>query len=136
MRAARGPRVLPVPSTIRVRHHESGNGLARHRSRDAGRLRACARMRQAAPAHARRLPDRGGLDPRDDFRRLRLPGRHRAARDDDRAGPGWWLGFGDPALSVLIERALADNPTLKATLARVELAAANASAADAAQGLQ
>src|SRR5450755_256100 len=38
----------------------------------------------------------------------------------------WWLGFGDPALSVLIERALADNPTLKATLARVELAAANA----------
>ncbi|HEX7440834.1 MAG TPA: TolC family protein, partial [Caldimonas sp.] len=45
----------------------------------------------------------------------------------------WWLGFGDPVLSALIERALADNPTLKATLARVDRAAANASAADAAQ---
>ncbi|HEX7436915.1 MAG TPA: efflux transporter outer membrane subunit [Caldimonas sp.] len=50
--------------------------------------------------------------------------------------PDWWLGFGDPVLSALIERALADNPTLKASLARVERAAASASAADAAQAPQ
>jgi NodT family efflux transporter outer membrane factor (OMF) lipoprotein len=47
--------------------------------------------------------------------------------------PEWWAAFGDPALTSLIERALADSPTLKAAQARLARASANASAADAAR---
>ncbi len=50
--------------------------------------------------------------------------------------PEWWAAFGDPALSGLIERALADSPSLKASAARVERATASADTARAAQGPQ
>ena len=48
----------------------------------------------------------------------------------------WWHSFGDPALNGLVERALADNPSLKvaqARLARAQAAAAGAQAADGPQ---
>ena len=48
----------------------------------------------------------------------------------------WWRGFGDPALNSLVERALADNPSLKlaqARLARAQAAVAGARAADGPQ---
>jgi len=45
----------------------------------------------------------------------------------------WWTAFGDATLSSLVERALADNPTLKASQARVERARAGVSAAEAAR---
>ena len=48
----------------------------------------------------------------------------------------WWRGFGDPALNSLVERALADNPSLKvaqARLARAQAAVAGAQAADGPQ---
>ena len=48
----------------------------------------------------------------------------------------WWTALGDPALSALVERALADNPSLKASQARVERAGANVAAARAAEGPQ
>jgi NodT family efflux transporter outer membrane factor (OMF) lipoprotein len=48
----------------------------------------------------------------------------------------WWQGFDDPALSALIERALAGNPNLQAAQARLQRAAANAGAARAAAGPQ
>lgn len=50
--------------------------------------------------------------------------------------PEWWAAFGDPALSDLIARALADSPTLKASQARAERAAANAAGVAAANGPQ
>ncbi|MBC7484964.1 MAG: efflux transporter outer membrane subunit [Rhizobacter sp.] len=48
----------------------------------------------------------------------------------------WWRGFDDPALNSLVERALADNPSLKvaqARLARAQAAVAGARAADGPQ---
>jgi NodT family efflux transporter outer membrane factor (OMF) lipoprotein len=48
----------------------------------------------------------------------------------------WWHSFGDTALNGLVERALADNPSLKvaqARLARAEAAVAGAQAADGPQ---
>ena len=50
--------------------------------------------------------------------------------------PDWWAAFSDPALTGLIEKALADNPNLKASQARVERAAANIDASRAAEGPQ
>jgi NodT family efflux transporter outer membrane factor (OMF) lipoprotein len=50
--------------------------------------------------------------------------------------PEWWAAFADPALSTLIERALADNPNLKASQARVERASASVAAAQANEGPQ
>ena len=50
--------------------------------------------------------------------------------------PNWWTAFGDSDLSALIERALADSPTLNASQARIERAAANVAAARAAEGPQ
>ncbi|MGH8796615.1 MAG: efflux transporter outer membrane subunit [Caldimonas sp.] len=48
--------------------------------------------------------------------------------------PDWWGAFSDPALTGLIERALADSPSLKASQARVERAAAGVAAAGANAG--
>jgi len=45
----------------------------------------------------------------------------------------WWTGFHDEALNALIERALAENPSLTAARARVERAQASAEAAGAAE---
>jgi NodT family efflux transporter outer membrane factor (OMF) lipoprotein len=45
----------------------------------------------------------------------------------------WWTAFGDPTLDALVERALADNPTLKASQARVERAHAVVASAEAAR---
>lgn len=44
----------------------------------------------------------------------------------------WWQDFGDPALSALVERALADQPTLRQAQARVRQAGAGVDAAGAA----
>ena len=46
----------------------------------------------------------------------------------------WWKALGDPALDALVERALADNPTLKGSQARLERASAAVAGADAARG--
>ncbi len=48
----------------------------------------------------------------------------------------WWRGFGDPALNSLVERALADNPSLKVAQARLARAQAAVAATQAADGLQ
>lgn len=48
----------------------------------------------------------------------------------------WWQGFGDASLAQLVERALADSPSLKAAQTRIERARAAAEGADAASGLQ
>jgi NodT family efflux transporter outer membrane factor (OMF) lipoprotein len=45
----------------------------------------------------------------------------------------WWTAFGDATLDGLVERALADNPTLKASQARVERARASVGTAEAAR---
>jgi len=45
----------------------------------------------------------------------------------------WWTAFGDPTLTALIERSLADNPNLKAAQARLARASANVGVADAAR---
>ena len=50
--------------------------------------------------------------------------------------PEWWQGFGDSALSSLIDQAVAGSPTLRVAQARVGRAAANAGAARAAEGPQ
>ncbi|MEO6744330.1 MAG: hypothetical protein ABIS28_04405, partial [Caldimonas sp.] len=50
--------------------------------------------------------------------------------------PAWWVAFADPTLTALIERSLADSPTLKAAQARLTRAGANVGAADAARGPQ
>ena len=50
--------------------------------------------------------------------------------------PEWWQGFGDSALSSLIDEAVAGSPTLRVARARVGRAAANAGAARAAEGPQ
>ncbi|WP_030539798.1 efflux transporter outer membrane subunit [Sphingobium sp. DC-2] len=39
--------------------------------------------------------------------------------------PGWWQGFGDPVLTSLVERALANNPDVAIAAARVQEARAN-----------
>jgi NodT family efflux transporter outer membrane factor (OMF) lipoprotein len=44
----------------------------------------------------------------------------------------WWQAFNDPQLNALIDRALADNPSLKAAAARVQKASAAAQAVGAA----
>ncbi|MDE2369052.1 MAG: efflux transporter outer membrane subunit [Burkholderiales bacterium] len=46
----------------------------------------------------------------------------------------WWRGFGDPALDALVERALADQPSLKVAAARVERARAAVAVAQSADG--
>jgi NodT family efflux transporter outer membrane factor (OMF) lipoprotein len=43
----------------------------------------------------------------------------------------WWRGFGEPALDALVERALADNPSLKVLQAREQRAAAAVAGAKA-----
>ena len=43
----------------------------------------------------------------------------------------WWTAFGDATLDGLVERALADSPTLKASQARVERARASVGSAEA-----
>ncbi len=48
----------------------------------------------------------------------------------------WWRGFGDSALTDLVERALAGNPTLKIAQARLGRAQAAVSGAQAANGPQ
>ena len=48
----------------------------------------------------------------------------------------WWRSFGDPALTGLVERALADNPSLKVAHARLARAEAAVSGAQAADGPQ
>ena len=48
----------------------------------------------------------------------------------------WWRSFGDPALTALVERALADNPSLKVAQARLARADAAVSGAQAADGPQ
>ena len=48
----------------------------------------------------------------------------------------WWRELGDPALDVLVERALADQPSLAAAAARLARAAAAADGTRAAQGPQ
>ena len=50
--------------------------------------------------------------------------------------PDWWLGFGEPQLSALIERALAGAPNLRAAEARIARAAASAGSVAAADGPQ
>jgi len=45
----------------------------------------------------------------------------------------WWTALGDATLDALVERALADSPTLKASQARVERARANVGTAEAAR---
>lgn len=52
------------------------------------------------------------------------------AADEARLGR-WWTSFGDPQLTGLIERALADNPDMAAAQARIEQARAQAKAAEA-----
>src|SRR4051812_1354056 len=48
----------------------------------------------------------------------------------------WWRAFGDDGLSAIVDRALADNPTLGVAKARVERTAAALASARAAEGLQ
>ena len=48
----------------------------------------------------------------------------------------WWQGFGDVALTALVERALAENPSLKAAQARLARAEAAVGGAQAAEGVQ
>ncbi|MGF7149563.1 NodT family efflux transporter outer membrane factor (OMF) lipoprotein [Sphingomonas zeicaulis] len=43
----------------------------------------------------------------------------------------WWRGYGDPALTALVERALANNPDVATALARVREAEANSRTASA-----
>ena len=50
--------------------------------------------------------------------------------------PDWWQGFADPALTSLIDQAVAGSPSLRVVEARVARAAANAGIAHAAEGLQ
>ena len=50
--------------------------------------------------------------------------------------PQWWRELGDPALDALIERALADQPSLAAAAARLARATAAAAGTQAAQGPQ
>jgi NodT family efflux transporter outer membrane factor (OMF) lipoprotein len=47
-------------------------------------------------------------------------------------GQSWWTAFGDPQLNALVDRALADNPTLASALARIRLAQAELSSSRAA----
>ncbi|MEI8324611.1 MAG: TolC family protein, partial [Betaproteobacteria bacterium] len=51
-------------------------------------------------------------------------------------GADWWRAFGDPALNNLIERALADNPSLKVAQARFARAQAMVSGVRSADGVQ
>ena len=48
----------------------------------------------------------------------------------------WWQGFGDPALSALVDQAVAGSPSLRVAQARVVRASANAGSARAAEGPQ
>ena len=50
--------------------------------------------------------------------------------------PDWWRGFGDAALTDLVERALADHPSLKVAQARLARAEAAVGGAKAAEGPQ
>lgn len=50
--------------------------------------------------------------------------------------PAWWRDFGDDTLAQLVDRALAESPSLKAAQTRIERAQAAVEGADAASGLQ
>ena len=48
----------------------------------------------------------------------------------------WWKGFGDPALTGLVERAMAENPSLKGAQARLARAQAAVGGVQATEGVQ
>ncbi|MFL6660610.1 MAG: efflux transporter outer membrane subunit [Rhizobacter sp.] len=50
--------------------------------------------------------------------------------------PAWWTEFGDPTLSALVERAVAESPNLRVSQARVDSAAASVAATQASAGPQ
>lgn len=78
----------------------------------------------------------GGVGPQAtplDAAQLGLGG---TAAPGDALAPAWWEGFGDPTLSALVERALAESPTLRASQARIERAAASVALATSANGPQ
>ena len=85
-------------------------------------LAGCASTGGIAP-HAQPIaPQAVGLDPQG----ADVPSEPALSAD-------WWTAFDDPTLSSLIARALADSPTLRASQARVQRAAAAVSGADAAR---
>ncbi|MEO6032526.1 MAG: efflux transporter outer membrane subunit [Burkholderiaceae bacterium] len=87
-------------------------------------LAGCASSAGIAP-HAQRLaPEVVGL------------GAGHVAEAAPALAADWWRGFDDPALSVLVERALAGNPSLQVAQSRLERAQAAASGIQAAGGLQ
>ncbi|MRV74130.1 efflux transporter outer membrane subunit [Duganella sp. FT92W] len=90
-------------------------------------LAACASPDGAQPAQAR-LTDPAQLDAGAAI--IAAAGNGDAAWPDE----SWWTALGDPQLDRLVQRAQAGNPGLRASEARVRLAQALASAADAATG--
>lgn len=82
-------------------------------------LSACVGPRPEAPPAARVVPPAAWRDGAPD------------ATDPVRAD--WWAAFGDPVLTALVDRALANNPDLAVAAARVEEARAAARLAQAQQ---
>ena len=72
-------------------------------------LGACARMGPHPPAPAPRAPSQSGLSD---------------TASTPRPAEQWWRDFGDPALDALVERALAEQPTLAIAAARASRAGA------------
>jgi NodT family efflux transporter outer membrane factor (OMF) lipoprotein len=83
----------------------------------------------AAPAHYLHAAHQAAAAAAQDAQQAQQPARAPAAPI---ALDRWWLGFGDPALTRLVELALAQNLDLQAADARVEQARASARSAGAA----
>jgi NodT family efflux transporter outer membrane factor (OMF) lipoprotein len=87
-------------------------------------LGGCASSERIGPAGQLIKPDKVGL------------GGDNSSDNAPTIGSDWWHGFGDLTLDSLVERALADNPSLKVTSARLARAESALAGAKAAAGPQ
>lgn len=100
------------------------------------RLRRSAALAVAGTALIAGCADFGGIAPRSRMVEPSAVGLQADLPAQDWPADAWWRAYGDAALDALVERALADGPSVASAAARLERAAGAVASAEAARGPQ